>query len=129
MKNKLGIYVLAWVLCVVGSACSDDDGGGKSGSREVKFEVTGNFTGEMSAVFLTASGGGTTESINTLPWSKTITYESSVPTTQIGVAGAGGNFGETLTVKVIVGGSEKSSTPGTATNSGSISVSAPAYAF
>lgn len=128
MKNKLRIYVLAWVLCVVGSACSDDDGGG-SGSREVKFEVTGNFSGQMNAVFLTASGGGTAESINSLPWSKTITYESSVPTAQIGVAGAGGSSGETLTVKVIVGGSEKSSTPGTATNSGSISVSAPAYAF
>ncbi|WP_133259735.1 hypothetical protein [Pseudochryseolinea flava] len=129
MKNRLAMYGLVWVLAMVAMACSSDDGDDNAGSREVKFEVTGNFTGQLNAVLITASGGGTSESINALPWSKTITYESNVPTTQISIAGAGGDPGETITVKVIVGGKEKSSTPGTATNSGTIAVAAPSYAF
>ncbi len=109
-------------------SCGDDDGGVKT-SRNVKFEVSGNFSGSLDATYLTESGGGTTESIPSLTWTKTVNYASTVPSTSILVGGLGGSPGQAITVKVFAGGNLVSTTPGTATTDGVIVVSAPAYIF
>jgi hypothetical protein len=127
MKQRL-FYLAILVIAPLLVSCSDD-GEGKSGSRDVTFEVTGNFSGQISTTFITASGGGTNESINGLPWTKVIRYEKSVPSTAISVIGAGGETGETLTVKVVAGGNQVSSTPGSADNDGTVVITAPSYIF
>lgn len=114
-------------------SCSGDDNGNSGGSaqprsRNVKFEITGNFTGQVNISYTSQSGGSTTESI-TLPWSKEITYDSSVSHASIGLIGAGGVNGQTATIKVSAGGTQVSSTPATAGTNGAMSAAAPAYSF
>lgn len=129
MKFRIvfSLVILAGFM-FTGISCSDDDSPSAT-SRKVTFEVTGNFTGALSTTFITASGGGTTESITSLPWSKEIEYESSVPSASMSIVGAGGTSGQTLTLKVLAGGKQISSTPAVATASGTISVSAPSLIF
>lgn len=98
-------------------------------SRVVRFEVAGNFSGRLDATFITASGGGTNESIATLPWSKDITYATAVLSTGLTVGGTGGLAGQTIVVRVLAGGTQVSSTTGTASSSGTVVVATPAYVF
>lgn len=98
-------------------------------SRDIKFEVTGNFSGTMDATFITANGGATNESISSLPWTKSITYQSSVSGTTITIGGGGGVSGQTLKVKVFAGGSVVSETSGVANSSGVVVVAPPTYIF
>ena len=99
-------------------------------SRQVKFEVTGNFSSTLTPTYYSESGGiGTNSDITSLPWSKEITYQNGVTGTSINVKGNGGVSGQTITVKVYSGGNEVSSTSGTANNDGIISVQAPAVVF
>jgi hypothetical protein len=119
------VSLLAGVLFL--SSCNDDDAPAKS--RDIRFEVSGNFTGDLNVTFITASGGGTSEDITALPWVKSITYASTVPSTAITVAGGGGVAGQTITLKVFAGGDEVSSTPATANSNGIVAVTAPPYIF
>lgn len=116
-------------LLLGAAACSDDDGDTVGISRSITYEVTGNYSGTLTAGFTTASGGSTYESIPGLPWIKQIEYQSSVTAAAFAVEGDGGISGQTITIKVLAGGKQISSTPATATGDGSISVGAPAIVF
>ncbi|MBY0433037.1 MAG: hypothetical protein K2U26_02900 [Cyclobacteriaceae bacterium] len=110
------------------NGCKKDDPA-PARSRDIRFEVSGNFTGKLDATFITASGGATNEDIPSLPWSKSITYASSVSGTTITIGGGGGVAGQTVTVKVFAGNKEVSSTPATANSSGIVVVVSPTYVF
>lgn len=133
MRNKLKIYITFFsILTLVLFSC--DNGGDSNGNptgnrRNVRFEVSGNYTGFLSVSYITASGGGTAETISALPWTKSVQYQTSVPSTAISVAGTGGVSGQTLTVKVFSGDVEVSSTPVTAMATGQIAASAPSLVF
>ncbi len=128
MKHAASTLLLSVLVLLLFSSCGGDDDGVTS-SREVKYEVTGNFSGLLGATYITANGGGTSESITSLPWTKSLTYKSSVSATTLSAAGANGTSGQTITIKVFVGGKLESTTSGTATTTGSISVTAPTYMF
>lgn len=98
-------------------------------SRDVKFEVTGNFGGKLDATFITSSGGATNESITSLPWTKSINYLSTASGTAITISGVSGVAGQTLTVKIFAGGTLISETPATATSDGIIVIVSPSYVF
>jgi hypothetical protein len=115
-------------ILVFGISCSKDDVK-PAKSRDIKFEITGNFSGTMDATFLTASGGATNESIPSLPWTKSVTYQSSVSGTTITIGGGGGVSGQTLKVKVFAGSSLVSETSGIANSSGVVVVASPTYVF
>ena len=67
IKFPKGVSLIVILFLLI--ACDNDDV--KPGkSREIKFEVTGNFNGVIDATYITANGGGTNESIPSLPWSK-----------------------------------------------------------
>jgi hypothetical protein len=119
------ISLLAGALFI--SSCNDDDAPAKS--RDIRFEISGNFTGDLNVTFITASGGGTTEDIPSLPWVKSITYASTVASTALTVAGGGGVAGQTITLKVFAGGNEVSSTPAVANSNGIVVLTAPPYIF
>lgn len=111
-------------------ACSSDDDEPSANKREVVYTITGNYTGTVFKVsYITANGGATQESITTLPWTKEITYLSTVAAATMTVAGAGGTAGQTITLKVVSGGKEISSSPATADAGGSIVVAAPSIVF
>lgn len=109
-------------------ACDNDDAKPVK-SRQIKFEVTGNFSGTIDATYITASGGGSNEVIPSLPWTKSITYSSSVPSTAITVGGTGGLPAQNLLIKVFAGGSLVSETSGVANSSGMVVVASPVYIF
>ncbi len=120
----ISIVIFSWL----GVSCSEDDSF-PAKSRDIKFEVTGNFTGALSATYVNATGGGAYESIPALPWNKTLTYASTVPSTGLSVGATGGLAGQTVRVKVFAGGTLISDTPGVADASGMLVVAAPTYVF
>jgi hypothetical protein len=110
------------------TSCGDDDAK-PAKSREIKFEVTGTFSGTIDATYITAGGGATNETLPSLPWTKNVSYQSAVSGTTITIGGGGGITGQTLRVKVFAGGSVVSETPGVANSAGIIVIVAPTYVF
>ena len=55
-------------------------------SRIVKYEFTGDYSGQLNIAYTNASGALESLIVTSLPWTKEITYNSSV-----GGAGIGGN--------------------------------------
>jgi hypothetical protein len=61
------------------SSCSGSDGVTPSTkSRNVKYELTGSYTGKITVAYTLANGGTQGFPDITLPWTKEIVYESSV---------------------------------------------------
>jgi len=129
-SKKIILFSLVLMNSFLLVSCDDDDDDvNPIKSREIKFEVTGNFSGRMDATFITASGGGTNETISALPWTKSLTYSNTVQSTGITVGGGGGTPGQTIIVKVFAGGNMVSQTPGTANSAGIVVVASPSYIF
>ena len=122
--KALSIYFLS----LLAFSCSKDEPS-PAKSRDISFVVTGNFRGALSATYVNASGGGSNETIPSLPWNKDVTYASSVPSTGLTVGGTGGSVGQTIRVKVYAGGSLKSERAGVADNSGMVVVASPSHIF
>lgn len=120
--------ILLFTLFLLSFACSKDEPD-TAKSRNIKFEITGNFSGTIDTTYITASGGATNESLLSLPWAKSIIYESTVSGTSITVGGGSGVAGQTLIVKVFAGGSVVSETSGVANSSGIIVIASPTYVF
>ncbi len=120
-------------ILLLATACKKDNNNtptpGQSKSRAIKFEVTGNYSGIINATYITESGGGTNEDITALPWAKSINYNASASGTTISLGGHAGQPGQTVTLKVYAGGTEVSSTSGTAKSDGIVVVVAPSYVF
>jgi hypothetical protein len=61
------------------SACGDGDSSNPSNkSRNVKYELTGSYTGKITVVYTLANGGIQAFSDIQLPWTQEVIYESSV---------------------------------------------------
>ena len=84
---------------------SDNDNPGNT-SRNIRYEVTGNFTGTFSAAYTPTSGGVTSEDFTALPWSKEITYAAGVSGASIGVSGTGGVAGQKAQLIIKRGGTQ-----------------------
>lgn len=127
IRSSLTVGIATLVLLMLSNCRQDDPTPPKS--RDIRFEVSGNFTGELSATYATAGGGVVNEEMPSLPWTKSINYTTAVTGTSIVVAGGGGISGQTIVVKVFAGNKEVSSTPATADNAGILLVTSPAYVF
>lgn len=127
-RIRITLLLTSLILSLLLNACSNDEPI-PAKSREVKFEVSGNFSGTIDATYITASGGATNETLPSLPWTRSITYKSTLSGTTITLGGTGGVAGQTLKVKVFAGGSVVSETPGVANSSGVVVVASPTYIF
>ncbi len=118
------MMVILWLSISVISCNSkkDDPTPGPSKSRTIKYEVSGNYSGRLECALLTENGGATYESISALPWSKEITYASSVGSVTFTVVGLNGIAGQNLTIKVYRGGTLLSTTPTTANADGRLTL-------
>lgn len=126
-KMFLGLFMAASVLAT--SCSDDDDSGSTNNSREIKYEITGNFSGDITAAYTPAGGGATTAEITSLPWSLEITAAPSVQAVAFSVQGSGGTQGQKVDVKIYQGNREVSSVEGTANSDGIFVVSSPAVVF
>ena len=126
MKSILKTLANVLTLAFTAVSCSsdNDDNNSGSGSRDIKYEVTGNYSGKTSATYTESGNGGQNVDITSLPWSKEFTASADTYGAGITVSGYGGNAGQTLTVKIIVGGKVEKETTTTA-NSEGIIVAAP----
>lgn len=103
MRSAKYLKVISIIIfSYLGVSCSEDDSS-PAKSRDIRFEVTGNLTGALSATYVNAIGGGVNEFIPALPWNKTLTYASTVPSTGLSIGATGGVAGQTVRVKVFAG--------------------------
>ena len=118
--NLLAIFLL--------QSCSTNDAT-PGGSRAVKYEITGDYTGSMTVALVAANGSFEAFEVKKLPWIYEITADKSV--TQIGASaqGSAGKDGQKATFKVYVGGKEVSSGAGTAISGGILILSPKFYSF
>lgn len=99
-------------------------------SRDVRYEISGNYSGKLKVTYFQAGGGiGSTPDV-TVPWTKEITYQASVGGVNLSAGGhEGGLPGQTVTLKIFVGGVEKHTATGEVGSNGVVSVITDTYVF
>lgn len=123
MKTRtIKSFALILVLFLSFSCSKDKDN--NNNARVVTYELTGNYTGVRFASYTTATGGTANETVATLPWTKEITYNSTVTAAAFAVSGNGGTPGQQVTLVIKKGGIVTSTTTATADNAGSFTRSA-----
>ncbi|RPE07928.1 hypothetical protein EGT74_12685 [Chitinophaga lutea] len=112
------------------SACSKKKDDDKAPSRNVKYEITGNFAGKLLILYNDNVNGNTVVNNATVPWSKEVSYPGTVAAIGIGGnATAAGTPGQTVTVKIYAGGTLVRSGTATAGALGELSLPALAFSF
>ena len=126
---SLAVLALALIL-VLQSGCKKDKDNNNNSSRNVKYELSGTFTGKFT-VIITDNESGTLVIDNvTIPWSKEVTYETKVIAVGIGAnATTYGSAGQTAIMKIYSGGNVVKTTNGTADVNGALSLPALAHGF
>lgn len=110
-------------------SCKDKDKDNKP-SRDVKYEITGNFTGRLLILFNDNINGNTMVSNAAVPWSKDVTYTANVVAVSIGGhATTVGAPGQTVSLKIYAGGQLVRSGSATAGALGELSLPALTYSF
>lgn len=96
----------AFLLMVAFNSCKKDDDKGGS-SREVKFELTGNYAGGMFVVITDNTGNNEAVDVPSIPWTREITYPANITAIGIGANTAEADptqVGKTITLNIYVGG-------------------------
>lgn len=99
--------------------------------KKVRYEISGNYTGQFIIVYNNNVSGNTTLSNVQLPWSIELSYDASTVLAagigaQSSVAGVGG---QTATMKIIVDGTVMKSSNATAGSFGEMLLPALAHSF
>lgn len=130
MKSIFKTAVLVLTLAFTAVSCSsDDDNNSEAASRDVKYEITGNFTGELDVTYMEKSGAPLIEDVPALPWTKEFTANPDSDGALVHTSGLGGIAGQTVTAKIYVGGKVVSELTGTADSDGIIVVHPNTYVF
>ncbi|MBO9582596.1 MAG: hypothetical protein J7574_00400 [Flavobacterium sp.] len=130
MKSILKTLAIVLTLAFTAVSCSsDDDKGSGNNSREVKYEITGNYTGTLSTTFFEKGGNVLNEDITKLPWTKEFTAEAKSIGASLSASGYGGVAGQTLTGKMYIGGKLENELTAKANNDGIIVLSLTPFVF
>jgi len=131
MKSILKTLAIVLTLAFTAVSCSSDDNDNNSApaSRDVKYEITGNYTGTLSTTYFEKGGNALNEDITQLPWTKEFTAEAKSLGASINASGYGGAAGQTLTGKIYIGGKLENELTATATNDGIIVLALTPYVF
>lgn len=129
MKKQIRLAVLSIFATFTMLSCSKDEVSSGGSSREIKYEITGNYSGKLIVAAATNNGLAEAFEVDKLPWTTSFTAKSSVNTlVMVATGGSGlGKKGETVTLKIYVGGKEVDASTGTALSDGIISVSTTPY--
>ncbi|MHC0446822.1 MmpS family transport accessory protein [Flavobacterium sp. 3-218] len=131
MKSILKTLAIVLTLAFTAVSCSsdNDDNGGSNNSRDVRYEITGNYTGTLSTTYFEKGGNVLNEDITKLPWTKEFTAEAKSMGASLSASGYGGVAGQTLTGKIYIGGKLENELTATATNDGIIVLPLTPYVF
>jgi hypothetical protein len=110
-------------------SCSKDEVAASGGSRAVKYEITGDYTGSFIVAAVVANGSFETFEVKKLPWVYEFTADKTVTQVGASAAGTGGRDGQKATYKVYIGGKEVSSGAGTAISGGFIQLNPKYHVF
>lgn len=103
-----------------------------SNSRQVQYEIKGNYSGYLFVVYYDNVSGNTTDTVKSLPWSKSITYGNTVQGIGIGANSVSSNLGgasQSATLQIISGGNVVKSQSATTDANGIINFQSVAYVF
>lgn len=127
MKIIYSIFVI--LILITFSNCKESDPIPNK-VKNVKYEITGNFSGKLLIIYTDISGGNKTLFNVSVPWSQEVTYPESVAAIGIGgQAEVTGNVGQTVVVKIFVDGVEVKSSPASAGSLGELVLPSIAYSF
>jgi len=102
-KSFLLPFIFIAVLAVF-SGCSSDDDSPAPQSRNIKYEITGNYSGRLTVAYADEGGNSQIINVSSLPWSKSLTIEKDVSAIAIAANNSGvsspGEIGETITLKI-----------------------------
>jgi hypothetical protein len=134
MKQRTSKHYLAILLASLLFSISCNKSGNNSPeprSRNIKFEISGNFSGKLLLVYTREDGNGnTTVNDVSVPWSRELVYASNVKTIGVGGnASAVGVAGQKITFKIYSGNSLVVSGDATAGSLGEIVIPALTFSF
>jgi len=97
------------MLALTVTSCSKDGDSDEpqSKSKKVKYEITGNYTGQFTVVYSKASGSNESLTVSKLPWSAEIALTSFPAGVGLGIAavtGKPGVAGQTAKATIYVDG-------------------------
>ncbi len=128
MKKNILIILFTLVISLFNLSCSKENATPLgTGSREIKYEITGNYAGTFTIVATTNNDNFEILEITKLPWELSFTAKSSITQIIIQGTGSGGQTGQKATLKTFVGGKEVATGTGTALSSGVISITNSLY--
>jgi hypothetical protein len=101
-------------------------------AKNVRYEITGNYSGKLAIAYTAANASTETSDVNSLPWEKSFIADPS--TLGVGASASSsvsslGLPGQTAVLKIYVNGVEVRSGAGTVNSSGYISLNPAAYVF
>ena len=131
MKSILKTLAIVLTLAFTAVSCSsdNDDDTKAPASRDVKYEITGNFTGTSSVTYSEKGGNVLNEDLTSLPWTKEFTAEAKSMGASLSASGYGGVAGQTLTGKIYIGGKLENELTATANSDGIIVLPLTPYVF
>lgn len=137
MKRNIYFILLFASVALAITGCKKNSSGDTStppgiSKRVVKYEITGNYTGELIVVYNDNVNGTTSLISKSLPWSKSLTYANNVLV--IGIGGDGfdskpGVPGQTVTLRIYSGGEVVKSSTNVAGSNGIVISDALTYQF
>ena len=127
MKNQLKSIISIICMVFIVFACSKTSDVSPTGSRVIKYEITGNYTGLITVVGVTNNDDFEIIEIKKLPWKLEFTAKQSITYVLMQATGNGGVTGQTATLKTYVGGQEVGTGTGTALSSGFINMTNKTY--
>ena len=134
MKKFFLFSIIALSLTAGIVSCKKDSDGEEpdTSSRNVKYEITGNYTGQLIIVISDNVTGIETVTATSLPWTKEKTYSGNVAGIGIGgnsVLAHQGQPGQTVLLKIYSGGKVVRSSPATADANGTLNLPSLAFVF
>jgi hypothetical protein len=99
------IKLIVFTLLSLFISCTDgEDASPNNNSRTLQFEITGNFSGNITASYTGATGNTINEQLPSVPWLKEVIYNANVTAAVIGVSGTGGMVNQEVSLVIKKGG-------------------------
>lgn len=132
MKLLSSLYVAACFVILL-SSCKKSKEENNPQNREVRYEITGNYTGKLNIIYTDEAGNSQTVTNVSLPWNKSFTAGNAVQTVTLTASttstGTVGLSGQNATAKLYIGSVVKQNVTQTADATGRIQFGIITYIF
>lgn len=129
--KHLSVSVLSFALVIILlSGCKKDKDENKNSSKNVKYEISGTYTGKFTVIITDNDSGTQTINEVSIPWSKEVTYGDKVVGIGIGVTPTDyGKTGQTAVMRIYSGGTVVKTSNATADQTGLIAIPTLSHVF